>query len=69
MLRRMAAGKLSLGSTVKLNSGYELPLLGFGVREPLPWPGRGVADAETHRSIRREAPPWRSFLHGRRENC
>ncbi|KAM4062674.1 aldo/keto reductase family protein [Hirsutella rhossiliensis] len=27
----MATAKLSLSSTVKLNSGYELPLLGFGV--------------------------------------
>ncbi|KAJ6439849.1 cytochrome oxidase c assembly domain-containing protein [Purpureocillium lavendulum] len=31
MLARRMASKLSLGSTVKLNSGYELPLLGFGV--------------------------------------
>lgn len=30
MLRNMAQ-KLTLNSTVKLRSGYELPLLGFGV--------------------------------------
>lgn len=28
------APKLSLASTVKLNSGYEMPLLGFGVSAP-----------------------------------
>ncbi|RCI16748.1 hypothetical protein L249_2491, partial [Ophiocordyceps polyrhachis-furcata BCC 54312] len=32
MLRKMAA-KLTLSSTVKLNSGYEMPLLGFGPKE------------------------------------
>ncbi len=31
MLRRMAAS-LTLQSKLKLNSGYEMPLLGFGVR-------------------------------------
>ena len=30
------ASKLSLGSTVKLNSGYQLPLLGFGVCASVP---------------------------------
>ncbi len=30
MLRKMAA--LSIQSKFKLNSGYEIPLLGFGVR-------------------------------------
>jgi hypothetical protein len=34
MLRRMAS-KLTIDSTVKLKSGYQLPVLGFGVR--LPW--------------------------------
>lgn len=31
MLGRMTS-KLSISSTVKLNSGYGLPVLGFGVR-------------------------------------
>jgi hypothetical protein len=35
MLRRMASN-LSISSTVKLNSGYELPVLGFGVRRTFP---------------------------------
>ena len=33
MLRRMAS-KLKIDSTVKLNSGYQMPVLGFGVGGP-----------------------------------
>jgi hypothetical protein len=34
MLRRMAS-KLAIDSTVKLKSGHQLPVLGFGVRPTL----------------------------------
>lgn len=56
MLRRMAAAKLSLNSTVKLNSGHEMPLLGFGVSQPAHDRAAGAADVDSDRSTRREAP-------------